>query len=111
MAHEIKNPLGGIRGAAQLLARELGDTEQSEYTQIIIDETDRLRNLVDRMLGPRVPPKFDSLNIHQVLERVVSVLQLEAGSRVTIERNYDPSIPDLKCDEELLIQAFFKYWP
>src|SRR5690606_16489368 len=70
MAHEIKNPLGGIRGAAQLLARELPDVSLTEYTNIIIDEADRLRNLVDRMLGPNQLPRWQLLNIHEALERV-----------------------------------------
>lgn len=105
MAHEIKNPLGGIRGAAQLLSRELIDNELEEYTQIIIDETDRLRNLVDRMLGPRVPPKFEKTNVHHVLERVISVISLEAGDKVSLTRNYDPSIPEFYGDLEQLIQA------
>ena len=106
LAHEVKNPLGGIRGAAQLLSRELQDKELDEYTRIIIDETDRLRNLVDRMLGPRVPPKLEDTNIHQILERVISIISMEAGNRITLARNYDPSIPEFEGDREQLIQAF-----
>ncbi|MDN3637403.1 nitrogen regulation protein NR(II) [Simiduia curdlanivorans] len=105
MAHEIKNPLGGIRGAAQLLARELEDGDLKEYTQVIIDEADRLRNLVDRMLGPRQPPTFAPINIHQVLERVCVLVGVESGGRVAISRDYDPSIPDLPGDAEQLVQA------
>ncbi len=106
MAHEIKNPLGGIRGAAQLLSKELEDYDLLEYTSIIIDETDRLRNLVDRMLGPRRPAEFSHLNIHEVLEHVAAVIKIEAGDQVRLLRDYDPSIPDLVGDREQLIQAF-----
>lgn len=105
MAHEVKNPLGGIRGAAQLLAKELGNEELQEYTNIIIGETDRLRNLVDRMLGPRKPPVFSPVNIHDVLEHVSSVVQAEAGAAIQLQRDYDPSIPDLSGDREQLVQA------
>lgn len=106
LAHEIKNPLGGIRGAAQLLASELPDEELQEYTKVIIEEADRLRNLVDRLLGSHQLPEFRSMNIHQVLERVFSLLNAEAGDRVSIERDYDPSIPELIGDESQLIQVF-----
>ncbi|PCK09572.1 MAG: PAS domain-containing sensor histidine kinase [Alteromonadaceae bacterium] len=107
MAHEIKNPLGGIRGAAQLLSRELAyDSTLDEYTKIIIHETDRLRNLVDRLLGPRTPPKFVELNIHEVLEHVISVIELEALGQISIKRDYDPSIPMILGDHDQLIQAF-----
>ena len=108
MAHEIKNPLGGIRGSAQLLARELSLQEKNEfeeYTRIIIDETDRLRNLVDRMLGPHKAPEHEPTNIHEVLERVMSIIRAETNQSVSLIRNYDPSIPDIPGDKELLIQA------
>ncbi|ACR11822.1 nitrogen regulation protein NR(II) [Teredinibacter turnerae] len=105
MAHEIKNPLGGIRGAAQLLARELHHEELEEYTRIIIDETDRLRNLVDRMLGPHKSSERKPTNIHEVLEHVHSVIKAEVGSQITIKRDYDPSIPPLTADRAQLIQA------
>lgn len=105
MAHEIKNPLGGIRGAAQLLARELPDGQLDEYTNIIIEEVDRLRHLVDRMLGPSQLPQFAPLNIHEVLERVATVIKAECGPGLFISRDYDPSIPDVVADKELLIQA------
>lgn len=105
MAHEIKNPLGGIRGAAQLLARELQDQELEEFTKIIIDETDRLRNLTDRMLGPNKPVRHRPVNVHDVLEHVRSVIGLEAPKTIQILRDYDPSIPDLLGDREQLIQA------
>ena len=105
MAHEIKNPLGGIRGAAQLLSRELKDKGLEEFTQIIIDETDRLRNLTDRMLGPTKPVRHRPVNVHDVLEHVRSVISLEAPAHISIARDYDPSIPDFLADREQLIQA------
>lgn len=105
LAHEIKNPLGGIRGAAQLLERELPSQDLKEYTNIIIEEADRLRDLVDRMLGPRRLPKQEMINIHEVLERVCQLLSVEVGSKIVIERDYDPSIPELMADKDQLIQA------
>ncbi|EGW54056.1 nitrogen regulation protein NR(II) [Candidatus Endoriftia persephone] len=105
LAHEIKNPLGGVRGAAQLLERELDDPELKEYTQIIIGESDRLQTLVDRMLGPNRLPDRKPVNIHQVLERVVSLVQVETGNALTIKKDYDPSIPSLLGDSDQLIQA------
>ena len=105
MAHEIKNPLGGIRGAAQLLARELPHSNLTEYTNIIIDVVDRLRNLVYRMLGPTQLPKWAALNIHEVLERVASIIKAESNDVIKLVRDYDPSIPNILGDKELLIQA------
>ncbi len=105
LAHEIKNPLGGLRGAAQLLKRELIDEELREYTQIIMDESDRLQSLVDRMLGPNKPLILAPLNIHKVLERVRQLVQVEAPPGVWVERDYDPSIPQINGDGDLLIQA------
>ncbi len=105
LAHEIKNPLGGIRGAAQLLQRELETEHQRDYTRIIIEEADRLRNLVDRMLGPSQVPRFASVNVHQALERVVQLLQAEAPGQVCFVRDYDPSLPEVEADLEQLIQA------
>ena len=105
MAHEIKNPLGGIRGAAQLLARELPHSGLTEYTNIIIDEADRLRNLVDRMLGPNQLPKWQSLNIHEAIERVANIIKAESSDAIKIVRDYDPSIPAMQGDKEMLIQA------
>lgn len=105
MAHEIKNPLGGIRGAAQLLARELDRSELHEYTEVIISEADRLRNLADRMLGVRKPPDFRRINIHQVLERVRVVLQAEVGTALTVVRDYDPSLPEVWGDLDQLVQV------
>lgn len=105
MAHEIKNPLGGIRGAAQLLQGELNDPELREYTQVIMAEADRLQNLVDRVLGPNRLPQYRSANVHEVLERVRTLVQAEAGERVNLVRDYDPSIPDMVIDKDQLIQA------
>lgn len=105
LAHEIKNPLGGIRGAAQLLERALPDRGLDEYTQVIITEADRLQNLVDRMLGPRKMLDKKPLNIHRILERIYSLASAETAGEIEILRDYDPSIPDLNGDEEQLIQA------
>ncbi len=105
LAHEIKNPLGGLRGAAQLLARQLDDEELSEYTDVIIKEADRLQDLVNRMLVPRTRPETTVTNIHEVLERVRSVLLAEFGEHIRIQRDYDPSIPELEGDRGQLIQA------
>ncbi len=105
LAHEIKNPLGGIRGAAQLLARELDNEQQQDYTDIIIAEADRLRNLVDQMLGPNRQLAFVSLNIHEVLEHVTQLVEQECNGRIEIVRDYDPSIPDIPGNKEQLIQA------
>lgn len=105
LAHEIKNPLGGLRGAAQLLRTELVDRELREYTDIIIQEADRLQNLVDRIVGPNRLPAYAPLNIHRVLERVRSLVQAEVGERVKLVRDYDPSIPEIYGDSDQLIQA------
>lgn len=105
LAHEIKNPLGGLRGAAQLLERELDSRELKEYTNVIIGEADRLQNLVDRILGPNVLPKMHTLNIHEVLERVRSLVAAEFPGRSRIITDYDPSIPDIYGDTDQLIQA------
>jgi len=105
LAHEIKNPLGGIRGAAQLLERELPGGNLREYTSIIIQEADRLRSLVDRLLGPNKTLAVAELNIHEVLEHVLQLILAEAGERVVLLRDYDPSIPDLQGDRAQLIQA------
>ncbi|MCK5639830.1 MAG: PAS domain-containing sensor histidine kinase, partial [Gammaproteobacteria bacterium] len=105
LAHEIKNPLGGLRGAAQLLERELEDEELKEYTAIIISEADRLRNLMNRMLGPNALPQLRSTNIHEVLERVRRVMKVDVPAGVKIVFDYDPSIPELVADPDQLIQA------
>ena len=105
LAHEVKNPLGGIRGAAQLLARELGNGKLTEYTDVIMEEVDRLRTLVDRMLGPRERLLTRLMNIHEVLERVRQLTEAESGGKVVIERDYDPSLPEFKADPDQLTQV------
>lgn len=105
MAHEIKNPLGGIRGAAQLLARALPDDSLDDYTNIIIEEADRLRDLVDRMLGPHQLPQQELINVHEVLERVCQLINVEHPGAINIVRDYDPSIPEFFVDKSQLIQA------
>lgn len=106
LAHEIKNPLGGIRGAAQLLEFELPERALREYTQVIIKEADRLQTLVDRLLEPhRHPHIVSSVNIHEVLERVRSVVLAEFPSGLRVVRDYDASLPELSGDKEQLIQA------
>ena len=104
LAHEIKNPLGGIKGSAELLARELPDVLLHEYTDIIIGETNRLTSLLDRMLGPNTPAKKTEVSIHQVLERTARLIEIESKS-LKIIRDYDPSIPDLTIDPTLMSQA------
>lgn len=106
LAHEIKNPLGGLRGAAQLLDLELRDPELKEYTQIIIAEADRLQELMDKMLGPNKPANKNWLNIHEVLERVRQLVAVEASANIKLNTDYDPSIPELFADKNQLIQAF-----
>jgi two-component system, NtrC family, nitrogen regulation sensor histidine kinase GlnL len=111
LAHEIKNPLGGLRGSAQLLERELDQSalgrsridELREYTQVIIKEADRLQLLMDRMLTPHRSPRLEPLGIHEVLERVRSLVRAEFG--VDVVRDYDPSVPEVQGDREQLIQA------
>ncbi len=105
LAHEIKNPLGGIRGAAQLLEHELEDQRQAEYTQVIISEADRLRTLVDRMLGPRGESKRALLNVHEILEHVRLVAAADCSGYADIERDYDPSLPEVFVDRDELVQA------
>ncbi len=105
LAHEIKNPLGGVRGAAQLLAMELEDSDLAEYTRIIIEEVDRLKSLVDQMLGSRQLPVMRAVNIHHILERVCTIIAADPEHGVALERDYDPSIPDLRGDTDQLIQA------
>jgi len=104
LAHEIKNPLGGIRGAAQLLEHELPRESLREYTQVIIKESDRLQSLMERLLTPHRMPRFGAVNIHEVLERVRSLILAETPS-VTLRRDYDFSLPEIRADAEQLIQA------
>ncbi|MEI2414637.1 nitrogen regulation protein NR(II) [Orrella sp. JC864] len=106
LAHEVKNPLGGLRGAAQLLEAELPDAALTEYTQVIISEADRLQALVDRLATPqRAPLNTRSVNIHEICERVCALVRGEFRTDVTLLRDYDASVPDLQADAERLIQS------
>ncbi|MBS0394122.1 MAG: PAS domain-containing protein [Proteobacteria bacterium] len=105
LAHEIKNPLGGLRGAAQLLERELPAETLKDYTRLIIREADRLRKLVDNLLGPGAPPNKVSVNPHELLQHVYQLLRSEAPGGVAIVRDYDPSLPPVRVDRDQLIQA------
>ena len=106
LAHEIKNPLGGIRGAAQLLEMEIEGRELREYTQVIIHEADRLQALVDRLLAPhRRPHMVSDVNIHEVLERVRALILAEFPKGLVVQRDYDTSLPEFRGDGEQLIQA------
>ncbi|AWL10653.1 Histidine kinase [Saliniradius amylolyticus] len=105
IAHEIKNPLGGIRGAAQLLQMQLQDPELGEYTGLIVEQSDRLRNLVDRLLGPNQPPQFDWHNLHQVLEKIRTLISVDDFADIKLVRDYDPSIPDIWMDQDKIQQA------
>lgn len=106
LAHEIRNPLGGIRGAAQLLENELDRKDLTEYTRVIIKEADRLQALLDRLLAPNRLPKTESLNVHEVLEQVRSVILAEFPNALSITRDYDPSLPEIHGDKQQLTQAF-----
>src|SRR5918994_3166004 len=105
LAHEVKNPLGGLRGAAQLLERELADANLREYTSVIIREADRLTGLVDSMSGPGRPPHKTTVNIHEICEHVRHLLRAEAPESVQIELDYDPSVPNALIDRHQIIQA------
>lgn len=105
LAHEVKNPLGGIRGAAQLLERTLPSDELKEYTNVIISEADRLRDLVDRMLGPWQPMQFEAVNLIEVIERVIQIQQGEFDADLRWQRDYDPSLPEVHGNKDQLIQA------
>jgi len=106
LAHEIKNPLGGIRGAAQLLEMEIESKDLKEYTKVIIHEADRLQTLVDRLLAPhRRPHVVGDVNIHEVCERVRSLILAEFPRGLKVQREYDTSIPEFRGDREQLIQA------
>lgn len=106
LAHEIKNPLGGLRGATQLLDRELQRPELKDYTRVILHEVDRLHHLVDRLQGPRTRPIFAEVNIHQVLEHVRRLLQAELPTGISLRFDYDLSIPEIFADQEQLVQVF-----
>jgi len=106
LAHEIKNPLGGLRGAAQLLERELQEMQLREYTRVIIGEADRLAALVDSMAGPSRAPQKSLTNVHEICEHVYHLLRAEAPAAVSVERDYDPSLPGAMLDRHQIIQAF-----
>ncbi len=105
LAHETKNPLGGLRGAAQLLDRELSQASLKEYTAVVIQEADRLTALVDSMLGPNRPPQKSQVNVHELCEHVFHLLRAEAPPQVSIDRDYDPSLPPGILDRHQVIQA------
>jgi len=106
LAHEIKNPLGGIRGAAQLLERQLDAAELREYTDVVINETDRLAGLVDTLLGPGGPPNKQPANVHELLEYVVRIVEAEDDKSLSFHRDYDPGLPLIDLDRDQMIQAF-----
>ena len=105
LAHEIKNPLGGLRGAAQLLDRQLDSDELKEYTNVIISEADRLASLVDTLLGPGGPPNKQAINVHELLEYVVRLIE-PGQERISIRREYDPGLPLFRLDRDQMVQAF-----
>ncbi len=105
LAHEIKNPLGGIRGAAQLLERQLPEDELREYTEVVISETDRLAALVDTLLGPGGPPNKQALNVHELLEYVVLIIEADDNLSLSIHRDYDPGLPLIALDRDQMVQA------
>jgi two-component system nitrogen regulation sensor histidine kinase GlnL len=105
LAHEIRNPLGGLRGAAQLLEKQLATEELREYTRIIIGEADRLAALTDSLLGPIRAPRRETVNIHEILERVRALLENEAPPGISLVRDYDPSLPPIPVDRDQMLQA------
>jgi two-component system nitrogen regulation sensor histidine kinase GlnL len=105
LAHEIKNPLGGIRGAAQLLERQLEELELREYTDVVISETDRLAALVDTLLGPGGPSNKQPVNVHELIEYVIRIINAEDKRSLSIRREYDPAIPSIDLDRDQLVQA------
>lgn len=105
LAHEIKNPLGGIRGAAQLLSTKLGSAELEDYTSLIIKQSDRLRELVDRLLGPNKPGTRQLINVHQLIERTLQVVSLDKPEAVSLSKDYDPSLPPIHLVEHQIEQV------
>jgi len=106
LAHEIKNPLGGLRGAAQLLERQLDSEALTEYTDVIISEADRLAALVDTLLGPGGPPNKQDLNVHELLEYVIRLVTPELSEHIQVTRDYDPGLPEIALDRDQMVQAF-----
>ncbi len=105
LAHEIRNPLGGIRGAAQLLGRQLPSGELAEYTTLIIREADRLSSLAGGFLGPPGEPSVRRLNVHEIVEHIRRLLIAEASESLAVVRDYDPSLPEVNVDRDQIIQA------
>lgn len=106
LAHEVKNPLGGLRGAAQLLERQLPDPEQKAYTRVIIEEADRLAALVDGILRAGGAPRPEEINLHRITEHVAQLIEAEKPAGVELVRDYDPSLPAITVDRNQMIQAF-----
>lgn len=105
LAHEIKNPLGGIRGAAQLLERELNDIGHKQLTDILIKEADRLTRLVDRVMGSRSQLKLENIDVHEILEHIIGLVSVRCDKPIKVRRNYDPTLPEITVDKEQLLQA------
>lgn len=105
LAHEVKNPLSGMRGAAQLLAAEIAAPPQREYLDVMLREIDRLRDLVDALLGPARAPRLRATNVHELLEHVCGLLSADANATIGCERDYDPSLPELDADPDQLTQV------
>jgi two-component system nitrogen regulation sensor histidine kinase GlnL len=106
LAHEVKNPLGGLRGAAQLLERQLPDAEQKAYTRVIIEEADRLAALVDGILRAGGAPRPEEINLHRIIEHVAQLIEAEKPAGIELARDYDPSLPTINVDRHQMIQAF-----
>jgi two-component system nitrogen regulation sensor histidine kinase GlnL len=106
LAHEVKNPLGGLRGAAQLLERQLPDPEQKAYTRVIIEEADRLAALVDGILRAGGAPRQEEINLHRITEHVAQLIEAEKPAGIELVRDYDPSLPAITVDRNQMIQAF-----
>jgi two-component system nitrogen regulation sensor histidine kinase GlnL len=106
LAHEVKNPLGGLRGAAQLLERQLPDPEQKAYTRVIIEEADRLAALVDGILRAGGAPRPEEINLHRIIEHVAQLIEAEKPATIEFLRDYDPSLPSVTVDRNQMIQAF-----
>lgn len=105
LAHEIKNPLGGLRGAAQLLSKQLASEELKEYTSVIISEADRLAALVDTLLGPLGPPNKQPVNVHELIEYVLKLVEPQTTPKISVHRDYDPGLPLIELDRDQMVQA------
>ena len=105
LAHEVKNPLSGIKGSAQILSKKLNDSFSKKFLKIIIDETERLNHIVTKILTPPSKPSLDFFNIHSALEKVFALADAEKKDNLELIRDYDPSIPEINGDENLFVQA------